>query len=99
MNVMMVRAKVRAEKVADLESSLKTMFAALERTQPQGVQYASSRLPDGTTFVILLALAQEPHNPLSTVPEFRAFQEGLRGWLSEPPVAEQLTVVGSYRLF
>jgi len=99
MNVMMVRAKVRPESVKDLETSLETLFAALARIQPDGVQYASSKLADGTTFVILLALAQEENNPLPAVPEFQAFQEGLRGWLAEPPTPERLTVVGSYRLF
>lgn len=99
MKVMMIRARVKPASVKDLESSLKTMFAALERTQPEGVRYASTRLADGVTFVILLALAQETNNPLPAISEFRAFQEGLRGWLSEPPTTEQLTLVGSYRLF
>jgi hypothetical protein len=38
-------------------------------------------------------------NPLPALPEFRAFQEGLRGWVAEPPAVEQLTVMGSYRFF
>jgi hypothetical protein len=38
-------------------------------------------------------------NPLATVPEFRAFQENVKNWITAPPVAEQLTVIGSYNLF
>jgi len=29
----------------------------------------------------------------------REFQQGLANWLAEPPIPEQLTVVGSYNLF
>jgi len=75
------------------------MFAAIEEAKPQGVRYASSKLPDGVTFVILLALEDGIENPLTAVPEFREFQQSLSGWLSEPPIAEPLTVVGSYELF
>ena len=98
MSVMMVRAKVKPESVDEVEASAKKMFAAIDRAQPQGVRYASSRLPDGVTFVALLELERND-NPLPTLPEFRAFQESLRGWVTEPPTAESLTVVGSYRLF
>jgi hypothetical protein len=99
MNVMMVRARVKAESVADVEAAARTMFSAIEEAQPQGVRYASCRLPDGVTFVVLLALEDGTNNPLSTVPEFREFQESLKGWLAEPPIPEQLTVIGSYKLF
>ena len=34
-----------------------------------------------------------------TVPAFRDFQAALPGWVAEAPVVEQLTPVGSYRLF
>jgi hypothetical protein len=32
------------------------------------------------------------------LPEFREFQEGLKGWVAEPSVAGPATVVGSYRV-
>ena len=99
MNVMMVRAKAKAESVADVEAAARTMFSAIEEAQPRGVRYASCRLPDGVTFVALLALDDGTENPLPTVPAFREFQENLEGWLAEPPAPEQLTVVGSYGLF
>jgi hypothetical protein len=99
MSVMMLRAKVKQEHVADVESAARTMFAAIERAQPKGVRYASCRLADGVTFVALLALEDGIENPLPSVPEFGAFQAGLKEWLAEPPVPEPLTVVGSYDLF
>jgi hypothetical protein len=99
MNVIMIRAKVKPENVKDVEAAANTMFSALHTLQPKGVRYASSKLADGVTFVIFLALESPNDNPLPAVPEFRAFQEGLKGWLAEPPVSESLSVVGSYNLF
>jgi quinol monooxygenase YgiN len=99
MSIRMVRAKVRADKVADLEKAAGEMFAAIEAAKPGGVRYASCKLPDGETFVILLELDDDEDNPLVAVPAFRDFQDNIRNWIAEPPVAEQLTPVGSYRLF
>ena len=99
MSVMMMRAAVKPEHVADVEAAVTTMFAAIERAEPQGVRYASCKLADGETFLVLLELEGGIDNPLPTVPEFLAFQQGLGGWLARPPVPEQLEVVGSYRLF
>ena len=51
------------------------------------------------TYVILLGLDDDENNPLFSVPAFRDFQENLKTWIAEPPVVEELTPVGSYRLF
>lgn len=99
MNVMMIRAKIIPENVEALETAAKAMFSAIEVQQPRGVKYASAKLADGETYVILLALESPPENPLAAIPEFQAFQAGLRGWLAEPSQADPLTVVGSYNLF
>lgn len=40
MTVRMVRAKIKPGKTAELETSAKEMFAAIEAAQPQGVRYA-----------------------------------------------------------
>lgn len=99
MSVRMVRAKIKPGKAADLEKAAQEMFAAIQAAEPQGVRYASCKLPDGETYVILLALDDDENNPLVAVPAFRDFQENLKNWLAGPPAVEQLTPVGSYRLF
>lgn len=99
MSIRMVRATIKADKTADMEKGAREMFAAIEAAQPQGVRYASSRLPDGETYVILLALDDDENNPLGAVHAFREFQENLKDWIAGPPTVEQLTPVGSYRLF
>lgn len=99
MTVLMIRSKVRAEYAAEAEAGVKRLFAAVERAQPQGIRYASTRLPDGETYVALLEIEEGVENPLPGLPEFLEFGENLKKWQVEPPVPEQLTVVGSYRLF
>lgn len=98
MNVMMVRSRVKVENIADVEAAVRTMFSAIEESQPQGVRYSSCKLPDGVTFVAFLELDDGVDNPLPKLPAFREFQENLKNWLAEPPRPEQLTVIGSYKL-
>ena len=99
MTVLMVRSKVKAESAGEVEAAVKAMFAAIEAARPQGVRYASCRLPDGVTYIALLQLEEGVENPLPSVPAFREFQENVKQWLAEPPTPEQLTIIGSYRLF
>lgn len=100
MSVLMVTARVKDDKVKDVEAAAQKMFAALHQTQPRGVRYASCKLPDGVTFVALLELEQDGGtNPLFAIPEFVEFQEGLKDWVAEPPSPSRMDVVGSYRLF
>jgi hypothetical protein len=95
----MVRAKVKPDTSAQLESAAQKMFAAIHAAHPEGVQYASSRLADGMTYVALLKLDDGIENPLPRLPAFVEFQENVKAWMTEPPTVEQLTVVGSYNLF
>ena len=85
MSVRMIRAKVKAGKAADLEKAAQEMFTAIEAAQPQGVRYASCKLPDDVTYVILLGLDDDENNPLGAVPAFRDFQENLNTWIAGPP--------------
>jgi hypothetical protein len=99
MPVLMVRSKIKPENAADAEAAINRVFSAIEQAQPAGVRYASSRLADGVSFVVLLELEDGADNPLAALPTFVEFQENLKQWMAEPPTVEQLTVVGSYRLF
>jgi hypothetical protein len=37
MSVLMVRSKVKADSVAEVEAAITTVFAAIQRAQPAGV--------------------------------------------------------------
>lgn len=95
--VLMLRANIKPEKVAEAEVEVQKVFAAISQAQPEGVRYASSKTDDGN-FVVLLQLEGE-ENPLALLPEFKTFQENLKEFLAGPPIQETLEVVGSYRLF
>ena len=99
MKVLVNRARVKATAVTEIEAASQRLFAALELAQPQGIRYATCRLPDGVTYVNLIAIEDGVDNPLLALPEARAFEEGLKNWRAEPPTSEQLTVFGSYRFF
>jgi hypothetical protein len=99
MKVQMVRTRVKATAVTEIEAAGQRLFPALEFAQPQGIRYVTCRLPDGVTYVNRIAIGDGVDNPLLALPEARAFQEGLKNWLAEPPTPEQLTLFGSYRFF
>ena len=70
---------LKDDKMKNVEAAAQKMFAALQKTQPYRVRYASCRLTDGVTFVALLELEQEDTtNPLVPVPEFVEVHEGLK---------------------
>lgn len=99
MNVIMVRQKVKDESVEEAEEAVRALFATLDRVRPDGVRYASTRVVDSSTFVILFELVEGIEDPRSAIPEYQRFQEQLKGWVDGPPVIEHLDVVGSYNLF
>src|SRR6478672_553195 len=71
MSVHMVQAKIKPERVTDVQAATKEMFAAINAAQPEGIRYASSLLPDGQTFVALLQVDEGVENPLPEFPGFR----------------------------
>jgi quinol monooxygenase YgiN len=99
MSVTLLRQKVKDESVQEAEAAVHDLFATLERERPEGLRYASTRVADSSTFVILFELADGSVDPRSAIPEFARFLEQLKGWVDGPPVIETLDVVGSYNLF
>jgi hypothetical protein len=99
MSVQMAEAKIKADRVTDVQAAANTLFAAIDAAQPEGIRYAWCLLPDGETFVALVQVDDGVDNPIPGLPEYRELQEGLKGWLAEPPNSQPLTVIGSYRLF
>jgi hypothetical protein len=98
-SVLMVQSKVRADAVAEVDAAVERLFAAIDSAQLDGVRYASLKASDGVTYVALLEVEEGVDNPLPALPEFQEFQESLKGWVDGPPQPDQLSVVGSYRLF
>ena len=99
MNVMMIRAKIKAENVADAQAATEKVLQALEQARPADVRYAVSTLSDGVTLVAFLELEPGQDHPLRTFPAYLELIENLKGWYAEPPAVEHMTVIGSYQLF
>jgi hypothetical protein len=103
MNVLMIRSRFNEEHVADAQAAIEKVVQALEQTQLAGVRYASAKLSDGVTVVAFLEVenseAPGRDNPLRALPAYADLLENLKLWQAEPPAVEQMTVIGSYRLF
>ena len=99
MSVVMVRQKVKEGSLEAAEAGVRELFATLDRVRPEGLRYASTRVADSSTFVILVELADGIEDPRPAVPGYLEFQEQLKGWVEGPPAIERLDVIGSYDLF
>ena len=99
MNVLMVRAKIKEENVADAHAATEKVIQALEQAHLAGVRYTVSVLGDGVTLIALLELAPDGGHPLAGFPAYTELVENLKGWYAEPPTVERMTVIGSYQLF
>ena len=99
MKVLMVRAKIKEENVADARTAIEKVIQALEQAQPACVRYASCLLSDGVTFVALVRLEDDGSHPLRGFPAYQEMVENLKQWYDGPPAVEQMTVTGSYGLF
>lgn len=99
MKVMLSRTKVKPDQLEAIKAAGDRVLEGLEREQPQGVRYATFQLPDGLSFITLIAVDDGIENPLLALPEHKAFREGFKTWIAEPPIAEEATVGVSYRVF
>jgi hypothetical protein len=99
MSVTMVRQKVKEGRIEEAQAAARELFATLNRLQPEGLHYASTRVADSTTFVILFELADGVEDPRPAIPEYGQFLGQLKEFLDGPPVIEQLEVIGSYNMF
>jgi hypothetical protein len=91
----LVRYKVKAERVEEHEALIRNVFSELERTAPAGIRYAAFKLPDGLSFAHL-ALVSADENPLNAVSAFKVFGERIKERCEEPPVVTELTTVGAF---
>jgi hypothetical protein len=93
----MVKYRVKPDRVGENEELVRAVYDELASTQPNGLSYATFKLPDGVTFVHVARHAAD--NPLPKIAAFQRFQEGIRDRCEEAPVATQLEEIGSYPAF
>jgi hypothetical protein len=100
MKRVMVRYKVKPDRVEENEALIRAVYDELQRTEPAGLRYATFRLDDGVSFVHLASVETEDgRNPLSGVKAFNEFTANARDRCDEPPVTTELREIGSFNLF
>jgi hypothetical protein len=96
----MVRYRVKRDRVAENEQLVRAVYDELQRTDPAGLGYATFRLDDGVSFVHVASVETEDgHSPLAEVNAFKAFQANIEDRCDEAPVLTVLSKIGSFRLF
>ena len=98
MKRVMVRYRVKPDRIEENERYIRAVFAALQEDAPDGVRYASFKQDDGASFVHIASIEAD-QNPLQDLPAFKAFTADIRDRCDEPPVAVELSEIGSYKVF
>ena len=96
MKRVIVRYRIKPERVAENEELVRGVYAELREAAPDGLRYGTFRLDDGVSFVHIAEHADD--NPLRRIAAFQRFQENIDERCEEPPVAVEMHEIGSYRL-
>ena len=99
MNVMMVRAKIKEENVADAQAATEKVIQALEQAQPATCGTPRPGSATASPFSPSWSLSPVRSTRCASFPRTRRLVESLKEWYAEPPTVEHMTVIGSYRLF
>jgi hypothetical protein len=94
----MVRYKVRPDRADDNVALVEAVYAQLARERPDGLHYATFRLPDGVSFMHIVVDSDQPGAILNQLDAFKAFTADIADRCEEPPVATEITRIGSYEL-
>jgi hypothetical protein len=92
----MVRYKVRPDRGDENASLVRAVYEQLNRDRPEGLHYVTFQLPDGVSFMHVVFETDQPGRILGEVAAFKAFSAEIESRCEEPPVATELTVIGSY---
>ena len=76
MRQVMVRYKVKPERVAENEALVRAVYEELGRAEPDGIRYATFRLEDGVSFVHLALQTDDGPSPLTELEAFQRFAGG-----------------------
>jgi quinol monooxygenase YgiN len=100
MRHVMVRYKVKPDRVAENEELVREVYDDLQRSEPGGFRYATFRLDDGVSFLHVASIeAEDGQSPLPDMQAFRRFQENLGDRCDEPPVVTEVSEIGSFPRF
>jgi hypothetical protein len=96
MRILTAQFKIKTEALEHFKAAREKILSALSRDRPQGICYIWYVLPDEATFIGALELDEGVENPLPGMEAGREFMENIKSWATEPPLREELRVVGAY---
>ncbi len=98
MEAVLVRYTTRdAKAAAENERLIRDVFDELRRRAPDGVRYATFKLPDAVSFVHFAMIETvDGGNPITSLDAFKRFQAGIGERVSAPPDAPDLVALDSY---
>jgi hypothetical protein len=96
MHQLMIRYKVKPDRVDENERLVRVVYEELSCGQRDGFQYSTYRLDDGVTFVHVVQ-SEEGRGPLSEREAFQRFTDRIAERCEEQPVAMLIETIGSYR--
>jgi hypothetical protein len=96
MHQLMIRYKVKPDRVDENERLVRAVYEELSRGQHDGFQYSTYRLDDGVTFVHVVQ-SEEGRGPLGELEAFQRFNDRIAERCQEQPVATPIETIGSYR--
>lgn len=95
MKQLMIRYRVKPDRVAENTDLVRNVYAELRQANPAGFRYSTLRLDDGVTFVHI-AITEGTHDPLSKLEAFKRFRAGLGERVEAPPEAGEAQLIGAY---
>jgi hypothetical protein len=98
MKRVVVRYRVKADRLEEHEDLIRKVFAELATARPAGLAYHALKLEDGVSFVHVAAISTaDGSNPLAALPSFKAFTANIADRCEEKAVNSGATAVGAYR--
>jgi hypothetical protein len=98
MKRVVVRYKVKAERLEEHEDLIRKVFAELATVRPAGLAYHALKLEDGLSFVHVATVSTaDGQNPLTALPAFQAFAANIADRCQETAVNSPATAIGAYR--
>ncbi len=97
MRRVIVRYKVKSDRVVEHEALIRAVFGELSTSAPAGIRYGAFKEPDGVSFVHI-AFVDADKNPLDAVAAFKEFTARIKERCESPPVAVDLVDVGTFGL-
>ena len=98
MKKVLVRYKVKANKVDENVTLIGEVYQQLQQANLEGFHYCTFKLEDGVSFIhIALSDTEKANVEFSRLPAFKNFQAGIKDRCEELPTVSSISIIGSYK--